>query len=233
MYSAKNIRAIYTTERRTTLLHTAITWLKNNPVLISSGLFFASTTLVNLGNYVFNLVLGRTLGPTLFADLSVMITLLLILTFATSALSTTVAQFTATYTAQGNVEQVAALRRWGGRCACVVGIVLFLMLAVSSPFLASLFHMHSLESFIILGCGLPLFFLLAIERGILQGQANFKQLALSQQAEMWVRSAERAPVCGSWLVGQRSGRRSRTLFCRGMVRSSSYKKKFVCPNTIF
>ena len=187
MYSAKNIRAIYTTERHTTLFHTAITWLKNNPVLISSSLFFASTTLVNLGNYVFNLMLGRTLGPTLFADLSVMITLLLILTFATSALSTTVAQFTATYTAQGNVEQVAALRRWGERCACVVGIVLFLMLAVSSPFLASLFHMHSLESFIILGCGLPLFFLLAIERGILQGQVNFRQLALSQQAEMWVR----------------------------------------------
>ncbi len=187
MYSAENIRKPFVAERRISPFHTCVARLRNNPVLLTNALFFASTTVVNLGNYVFNLLLGRTLGPTLFADLSVIITLLLILTFATTALSTTIAQFTATYTARGQVDQVAALRKWGAQRACVLGVGLSLLLALCSPFLASLFHMHSSQPFILLACGLPLFFLLAIERGVLQGQANFKGLAFSQQAEMWLR----------------------------------------------
>ena len=187
MYSAKDVREIYATGKRNTTLSTTLEQLKNNPVLLMNSLFFVSTTLVNLGNYVFNLLLGRILGPTQFADLSVIVTLLLILTFATTALSTTIAQFTAIYTAQGNMEQVAALCRWGRQRACALGIALFLLLAFCSPFLASLFHMRSSQPFIILGCGLPLFFLLAIERGVLQGRTDFKRLALSQQAEMWIR----------------------------------------------
>src|SRR5579859_2939819 len=59
-----------------------IAWLKGHPLLVGSVLFFASTTLINLGNYIFNLVLGRQLGPSAFADLSLIVTLMLITTFA-------------------------------------------------------------------------------------------------------------------------------------------------------
>jgi len=173
----------------TALVRQPVAWLKSNHLLVSGGLFFVSTTVVNLGNYAFNLLLGRRLGPTLFADLSVMITLLLILTFATTALSTTTAKFTAAYAAQHEWASIVALRTWLARWALIAGSALMLMCIGCAPLLQTLLRMHSAWPFVVLGCGLPLFFVLAIERGVLQGQANFSQLAWSQQAEMWVRLA--------------------------------------------
>lgn len=187
MYNLNSFPIGHVAKSRMTQLSMPILWLKKRPALLSSSLFFASTTLVNLGNYLFNLILGRRLGPTLFADLSVMVTLLLILTFATTAISTTVAKFTASYVAQGEHERVAALRTWIGQRTFGVGCMFALVFCGSARFMMILFHMRSPLPFIMLGCGMPLFFLLAVDRGILQGQANFQQLALSQQAEMWTR----------------------------------------------
>ncbi len=183
MYSVRSLSA---PQRFVTQLKA---WLRSNTLLLSSGLFFVSTTVVNLGNYLFNLFLGRRLGPTLFADLSVMVTLLLVLTFATTALSTTTAKFTASYAARNEWERVVALRVWLTRRVLFVGVLLLVVLLCCAPLLKTLLHMHSAWPFVLLGCGLPLFFVLAIDRGVLQGQANFKQLAFSQQAEMWVRLA--------------------------------------------
>ena len=45
-------------------------------------LFMLSALIVNAGNYVYNLVLGRLLGPAAFADAAIIITLLLVLSFA-------------------------------------------------------------------------------------------------------------------------------------------------------
>jgi len=44
--------------------------------------FFMITILfVNAGNYLYNLLLGRILGPAQFADAAILITLLLVLSF--------------------------------------------------------------------------------------------------------------------------------------------------------
>ncbi|HEX5688822.1 MAG TPA: polysaccharide pyruvyl transferase family protein, partial [Roseiflexaceae bacterium] len=66
-------------------------------VLGAGALLFASMTIVNAGNYLFNLILGRWLGPAAFADLSLIITLLLVVTLITSALQTVSARFSAIY----------------------------------------------------------------------------------------------------------------------------------------
>ncbi len=94
--------------------HNAITWLKERPLLISSALFFGSTILVNMGNYLFNLILSRWLGPAKFADLSLIVTFMMVTTFATTALSTTTAKFVASYAAEEDMSSVATLRSWLG-----------------------------------------------------------------------------------------------------------------------
>ena len=45
-------------------------------ILSGGALLFASMTVVNAGNYLFNLILGRWLGPEAFSDLSLIVTLL-------------------------------------------------------------------------------------------------------------------------------------------------------------
>ena len=44
-------------------------------------LFMLSVLAVNAGNYFYNLILGRILGPEQFADAAVLVTFLLVLSF--------------------------------------------------------------------------------------------------------------------------------------------------------
>jgi O-antigen/teichoic acid export membrane protein len=178
-----------------------IAYLKKNPLLVSSTAFFLSSTFVNLGNYLFNLIIGRALGPVLFADISLIITLMLVTTFLTMSLSTTIAWFAAVSAADQDLDHVAALRAWCLRNAYVMGGIAAVALILGAGFLQTVFHMSSFWPFIILGLGFPVFFLLAVERGILQGRAFFGWLSFSNQAEMWVRLLGAiAAVAAGWSI---------------------------------
>jgi polysaccharide pyruvyl transferase CsaB len=190
------------------------------PRLLNGGaLLFASMTIVNAGNYLFNLILGRWLGPAAFADLSLIITLFLMVTLITSTLQTISAKFAAVYTADGDQARVAGLRSWLGRGAWLVGAALFGALALGAPLWQQFFQSASVWPFVLLGAGLPFYFALGVDRGVLQGRMRFGGLALSYQAEMWVRllaaialvalgwatqgavAALTLSLVGTWLVG--------------------------------
>lgn len=158
-----------------------------NAALSGGALLFISTTFVNAGNYVYNLILGRWLGPAAFADLSLIVTFLLVLSFITTTLSMATARFSAAYTAANAPEQVAGLRHWAGRYAWAGGVLLAVLLALGAPALATFFNMADAAPFLILAVGLPVYLAQSIDRGILQGQLRLSTLALSYQAEMWVR----------------------------------------------
>ena len=91
-------------------------------LLGGGALLLVSTTVVNLGNYVFNLILGRWLGPAAFADLTLVVTLMLMLTLITATLQTVVAKFSADYTARDARGRLAGLRRWAVRWAGWLGL---------------------------------------------------------------------------------------------------------------
>ena len=56
-------------------------------------LFMVSVLAVNGGNYLYNLVLGRLLGPAQFADAAVLITFLLVLSFIAMTYQLVTAKF--------------------------------------------------------------------------------------------------------------------------------------------
>ncbi|MEI7772068.1 MAG: polysaccharide pyruvyl transferase family protein, partial [Chloroflexales bacterium] len=156
--------------------------------MIGGGaLLLASMTIVNAGNYLFNLVLGRWLGPSAFADLSLMITAFLIVTLITATLQTISAKFAAMYTADADLAQAQAMRAWLGRWAWGLGGASFAVLALGAPFWQQFFQTTSVWPFVILGVGLPFYYAQGIDRGVLQGSTRFTPLALSYQVEMWAR----------------------------------------------
>ncbi len=162
-------------------------WLQHNSFLASSGMLFVSMTVVNAGNYLFNLLLGRWLGPEAFADLTLIVTLMLIVTLVTSALQLIGAKFAAVYAVEDDRARLIGLRRWLGRWALGGGLAFFVLFTVGAPFWQRFFHTVSAWPFVILAIGLPVYFLQGVDRGILQGQTRFGLLALSYQAEMWLR----------------------------------------------
>lgn len=156
--------------------------------LLSGGMILlVSTTVVNLGNYLFNLLMGRWLGPAAFADVSLLVTLFLVVTLVTSTLQTVAARYGAIYQAGGRAELLGGLRNWGGRWAWLLGLGCALVMAAGAPFWQSFFHTQSPWPFVILGVGVPIYFAQGVDRGVLQGIMRFGVLALSYQAEMWAR----------------------------------------------
>jgi O-antigen/teichoic acid export membrane protein len=144
-------------------------------------------TVVNGGNYLFNLVLGRWLGPAAFADLSLIVTLLLMVRFITAAFQLTSAKFAASHSVDEEWSRLAALRRWMGKQAWLWGGLMALVIAGGAPFWQQFFKTQSAWPFVILGIGLPIYLVQGVDRGLLQGQTLFKRLAASYQAEMWIR----------------------------------------------
>lgn len=140
-----------------------------NSLLASSALFFVSTTIVNGGNYLFNLLLGRWLGPALFADVSIIITLFLFLTFLTTGLQQTAAKFAAIYTAEKAPGRLAALRHWLNRRAWLAGAVCLLIMGGGARFWQTFFHTTSPWLFVLFAVGLPFYFAQGIDRGNFTG----------------------------------------------------------------
>lgn len=155
--------------------------------LTGGALLLVSTTVVNAGNYAYNLILGRWLGPAAFADASLIVTLFLVITFVTVALQTTTAKFAAVYSAAERPEASAELRHWLGRGAWLVGLAGLLIFAVGAPFWQAFFHTQSAWPFVLFALGIPFYFVLGVDRGMLQGDTRFGILSLSYQSEMWSR----------------------------------------------
>lgn len=163
-------------------------------MLRGGGLLFVSSTLVNVGNYAFNIVLGRWLGPAAFADASLMVTLLLLFSFVAAALIMVTSKFVATHQAldsgAGSVPmsgQGAAVQRWLTRLAWTSGLAFAVVFAALSPLLRDFFHLASALPLAALGFGIPIYLAVSVDRGALQGRTRFGRLAASYQAEMWTR----------------------------------------------
>jgi len=146
-------------------------------------LFMLSVLLVNGGNYIYNLLLGRFLGPAQFADAAVLITFLLVLSF----LAMTFQLVTAKYAVLLENYQLPSFIKYILKSSLITGVLLGIAIVIFSTDLQELFHTSSSNMFVIFGIAVPFYFLLSVNRGFLQGKNDFKGLAITYQAEMLAR----------------------------------------------
>lgn len=155
------------------------TILKNKRIS-PEQLFMLSVLAVNGGNYLYNLILGRVLGPEQFADAAVLITFLLVLSFVAMTFQLVTAKFSVVF--EHTVFDTFISKIY--KRATVVGIGLGVLIIVCSNQLQQIFHTTSSTMFVLFGIGVPLYFLMSVNRGIYQGQKAFKWLSFTYQAEM-------------------------------------------------
>jgi O-antigen/teichoic acid export membrane protein len=146
-------------------------------------LFMLSAFLVNGGNYLYNLLLGRFLGPTLFADAAILITLLLVLSFVAMTFQLTVTKFTFELENAQRESLIAKAYKY----AASIGIILGMATVIFAAQLQFVFQTHSSGMFIAFGLAIPLYFVMSVNRGILQGNNRFGSLAMTYQLEMLCR----------------------------------------------
>ncbi|WP_228237831.1 oligosaccharide flippase family protein [Allomuricauda sp. M10] len=146
-------------------------------------LFMLSALLVNGGNYIYNLLLGRILGPEAFADAALLVTLLLVLSF----LGMTFQLVTAKFVAALPSKQWDSFRNRIGVFALVMGCILGGVVFFAAPFLQNMLQTENALMFRIFGIGVPFYFVMSVNRGQYQGEESFAKLSISYQSEMWGR----------------------------------------------
>lgn len=143
-------------------------------------LFMISVLAVNAGNYLYNLILGRLLGPAQFADAAVLITFLLVLSFAAMTFQLVTAKFSVLFENQIFKSFISKVYK----SAFIVGITMGILIIFLANKLQELFNTSSSTMFVVFGCGVPLYFLMSVNRGVFQGKKAFKLLSITYQFEM-------------------------------------------------
>lgn len=143
-------------------------------------LFMLSVLAVNGGNYLYNLILGRLLGPEQFADAAVLITFLLVLSFVAMTFQLVTAKFSVVF--ESNVFSSFISKVY--KNALLVGISLGVLIIGFSNQLQAIFNTSSSGMFVIFGIGVPLYFIMSVNRGVFQGKKAFKSLSITYQGEM-------------------------------------------------
>ncbi|WP_417886530.1 oligosaccharide flippase family protein [Zunongwangia sp.] len=145
--------------------------------------FMLSAMAVNGGNYLYNLLLGRILGPQQFANAAILITFLLVLSFVAMTFQLSVAKFTAGYETHKQLHFLNYVKK----ASLLIGIVASLAVVIFAGQLQQVFHTDSKWMFIIFGLGIPVYFLMSVNRGFYQGNKSFYKLSVTYQAEMFSR----------------------------------------------
>ncbi|THD67597.1 sugar isomerase [Robertkochia marina] len=148
-----------------------------------SQVFMLSALIVNAGNYIYNLLLGRILGPEAFADAAILVTFLLILSFMAMTLQLSVAKFTGSF----NNKKKDTLLRYSRKWSLLVGSFLGVFIIILAGNLQEWFNTSSAHMFRIFGMGVPIYFLMSVNRGYFQGKQEFIKLSITYQGEMFSR----------------------------------------------
>jgi O-antigen/teichoic acid export membrane protein len=148
--------------------------------LTAEQFFMLTMLLVNAGNYIYNLLLGRILGPAAFADAAILITLLLVLSF----LGMTFQIVTSKYAVLLEDQKKAVFIKIITRTALFFGILIGTLIVFFNKKLQIVFHTETAEMFLIFGFGIPLYFLISINRGLYQGSNGLHKMAITYQTEM-------------------------------------------------
>ena len=158
--------------------------LKKNNLLQGAGLLFISTLIVNAGNYLINFLLGRILGPAIFAEAHMLATGVLVISFFALGFQLAAAKYAATYEAKDQQDLLEALGSYMRKNALLVGGILTFILLSGSLLLRDYLQFRSPFPLIILTVGIPIYFLMSANRGWLQGTHQFRKLAMTYLAEM-------------------------------------------------
>ncbi|WP_367891377.1 sugar isomerase [Flavobacterium pectinovorum] len=158
--------------------------IKNTYKKITAENFFMLTILfVNAGNYLYNLLLGRILGPSGFADAAILITLLLVLSFVGMTFQVTTAKYAVLL--EGN--QLHIFLKLIFKYALLFGILLGCIVLLLSHQLQEIFKTKTSLMFVLFGLGLPMYFIMSINRGLYQGKNDLRNLSKTYYFEMLCR----------------------------------------------
>lgn len=158
--------------------------LRPDKVLLKGGIVvFAGSMIVNVVNYLYHLVMGRTLGPTEYGIAVTIISFLALLSIPLSTVSTVVTKFSSEAVAKKKMGEISYLYKKLSKYLFYMGIVLVALIIIFSGQIAHFLHIESLYIKIV-SVFLIFSLLVSITRGVMQGTKSFSAYTINTVVEV-------------------------------------------------
>ena len=156
--------------------------LRSNALFGPAAILFLSANIANVANLLFNMVFARLMGPALFADLTLLLTLKLgVLSFLGAAQFAFAEHAARARNPQESKNQAKNLS-WK---SLKFAIPLMFIIMASAEFISAKLNFSSPMALSFLALAVPFFIPMVIYRGLTQGMIDVPKIVLSIQAE-WV-----------------------------------------------
>ncbi|HEY9205837.1 MAG TPA: oligosaccharide flippase family protein [Candidatus Methanoperedens sp.] len=154
--------------------------LRGNELLKHSSILFTASIIAGFLNYLFQLYVGRMLGPSDYGIYSSLVALLYIMSVPSSTIQTSVAKLVSDYGAEH--KKIKYLLNYVLRKLTLIAVLASALFLIVSIYLADFLRINSGTYFFILSTVLFISFLAPVLIGALQGMQMFVQMGINNVA---------------------------------------------------
>lgn len=147
-------------------------------LISSSMIVFVGTIVGSVFSYLFNMLMGRMLGPKGYGEMTALMSLLLIVSVAGGAILTITMRYSSELYAADKYRALKKLFSVFTRYVYFLAIILFLLCLVLVKPIANYFSIDNLLPVVIAFTSLIFGLVAAVNRGILQGSQRFVAVAV-------------------------------------------------------
>ncbi len=155
---------------------------KDESLVRDSLILFAATMIANLSGFLYHFVMGRILGPADYGILGVGLSLFYILLVPLFVIQMSISKFVSKFKARDDKKSIDTLYRRSLRKILALGLVFTLAFVLLSFFLSNYLKTPIIVLWIV-ALAVPFVLLLSINRGLLQGMQDFRNLGKNFIAE--------------------------------------------------
>lgn len=144
-----------------------------NTLFKGGFILFIGMNILNLGNYIFNVLMGHLLGPADYGIFVSLMAFLTIISVPSGVLQTAAIKFSSVFLANQEEGKIKYLLNYLSKKTILFSFLVFIVLIIFSWPLSKFLKINTFYPLIILAFSIPAVFLLPINRGILQGMQKF------------------------------------------------------------
>lgn len=152
--------------------------MPHNLIKHSSVIFLAIAT-ANALTYLFHIFAARALGPASYGEFGSFMAVFMILSVPVATIETVTTRFVAREKSRGEHGKIGSLMFSAVRKLSLYGAGVFVLISLTSPFIADFLHSVSPLPVVIAGLAVLFSVILPVSRGVLQGTQKFNSLALN------------------------------------------------------
>lgn len=147
-----------------------------HPLFTGSAVMIAGSNGINVINYLYNLAMGRLLGPINYGELASLLSLLGLLSMVPSSLGLVVIKYVSSNKSEAESQSLVS---WLNHKVLIISVVLFLLVIIFTPVIISFMHFNSPINIILIGLLLFVSIQSLFFKSVLQGIMAFKKLVFT------------------------------------------------------